>query len=140
MIDLTKPTFCAIIIRQPRIAAVVESADTRDLKSLDHCDRTSSSLVSGTTIKKVMSSLVCPKGEKQVQKLVYLSNSRDYTEQGDINENKYFTHVNELLAQGWKVTSLTHDVLEMDAGQRVSPSETYVSFVLLEKPEPEDSE
>lgn len=35
-----------------------------------------------------------------MQKLVYLSNSRDYTEQGNINENKYFTHINELLYQG----------------------------------------
>lgn len=39
-----------------------------------------------------------------MQKLVYLSNSRDYTEQGNINENKYFTHVNNLLDEGWKVT------------------------------------
>ena len=35
-----------------------------------------------------------------MQKLVYLSNSRDYTEEGDINENKYFVHINKLLDDG----------------------------------------
>lgn len=35
-----------------------------------------------------------------MQKLVYLSNSRDYSEQGNINDNKYFAHVNGLLDQG----------------------------------------
>ena len=29
-----------------------------------------------------------------MQKMVYLSNSRDYTEQGDVNENKYFARLN----------------------------------------------
>ena len=35
-----------------------------------------------------------------MQKLVYLSNSRDYSEQGNINENKYFKEINGLLEQG----------------------------------------
>ncbi len=68
-----------------------------------------------------------------MQKLVYLSNSRDYTEQGDINENKYFTRVNKLLEEGWKVAHLTHDVLEIDSGQNPSQKESFVAFVLLEK-------
>ncbi|MBD5113175.1 MAG: hypothetical protein HDT42_11700 [Ruminococcaceae bacterium] len=69
-----------------------------------------------------------------MQKLVYLSNSRDYTEQGNINENKYFTYINGLLEQGWKVADMTHDVLAAatDLDQK-SHKETYVSFVLLEK-------
>lgn len=70
-----------------------------------------------------------------MQKLVYLSNSRDYTEQGNINENKYFTHINELLNQGWEVAHITHDVVEIDTNQQPSHKETFVAFVLLEKPE-----
>ena len=46
-----------------------------------------------------------------MQKLVYLSNSRDYTEQSNINDNKYFSHIDGLLDQGWKVVHLTHDVV-----------------------------
>ena len=69
-----------------------------------------------------------------MQKLVYLSNSRDYTEQGNINENKYFTYVNGLLDQGWKVAHMTHDVLALENDlDRKSRKESYVSFVLLEK-------
>ena len=68
-----------------------------------------------------------------MQKLVYLSNSRDYTEQGSINENKYFTHINELLDQGWKVAHITHDVVEIDSGSEPSRKESFVAFVLLEK-------
>ncbi len=68
-----------------------------------------------------------------MQKLVYLSNSRDYTEQGSINENKYFTYVNELLDKGWKVAHITHDVVEMDGCSEPSRKENFVAFVLLEK-------
>ena len=67
-----------------------------------------------------------------MQKLVYLSNSRDYSEQGNINENKYFTHVNDLLDQGCRVAQVTHDVVELEDNAR---KETFVAFVLLEKPE-----
>lgn len=70
-----------------------------------------------------------------MQKLVYLSNSRDYSEQGDINENKYFTRVNALLDQGWKVAHVTHNVVEMGQSQDPNYKETFVAFVLLEKPE-----
>ena len=68
-----------------------------------------------------------------MQKLVYLSNSRDYTEQGSINENKYFTHINHLLDDGWKVAHITHDVVEIDSGNEPSRKESFVAFVLLEK-------
>lgn len=68
-----------------------------------------------------------------MQKLVYLSNSRDYTEQGNINKNKYFTHVNGLLGVGWKVAHMTHDVLAASPDDQKIHKETYVSFVLLEK-------
>ncbi len=68
-----------------------------------------------------------------MQKLVYLSNSRDYTEPGDINENKYFAHINSLLEQGWKVAHITHDVVEIDSSRDPSNKESFVAFVLLEK-------
>lgn len=68
-----------------------------------------------------------------MQKLVYLSNSRDYTEQGNINENKYFAYINGLLDQGWKVAHITHDVLEIDSSKEPSQKESFVAFVLLEK-------
>lgn len=70
-----------------------------------------------------------------MQKLVYLSNSRDYGEQGNINENKYFRQVNELLAQGWTVVHLTHDTINIDLNSMPGQKETLVSFVLLEKDE-----
>ena len=72
-----------------------------------------------------------------MQKLVYLSNSRDYTEQGNINENKYFLNINNLLEQGRKVAHITHDVVEIVDNQNPSRKETFVAFVLLEKPEEE---
>ena len=70
-----------------------------------------------------------------MQKLVYLSNSRDYSEQGNINDNRYFTQVNKLLAEGWKVIHMTHDVVDRDTMEPNHPlrRETYLSFVLLEK-------
>ena len=68
-----------------------------------------------------------------MQQLVYLSNSRDYTEQGSINENKYFTHINELLDDGWKVAHITHNVVEIDSSNEPSCKESFVAFVLLEK-------
>jgi len=70
-----------------------------------------------------------------MQKLVYLSNSRDYTEQGDINENKFFIRVNELLVQGWKVSHLTPNAVEIDNNQKPDRRETFAAFVLLEKPD-----
>ncbi|MCL2696782.1 MAG: hypothetical protein FWE74_01720 [Oscillospiraceae bacterium] len=71
-----------------------------------------------------------------MQKLVYLSNSRDYTEQGNINDNKYFAHINELLEQGWKVAHLTQNMIEITHGdQKPEKRETFAAFVLLEKPD-----
>ena len=42
-----------------------------------------------------------------MQKVVYISNSRDYTEQNDINDNKYltpvsYTHLDVYKRQVWK--------------------------------------
>ena len=70
-----------------------------------------------------------------MQKMEYLSNNRDYFEQGDINENKYFTRINTLLDQGWTVSHITHNVVEVDNSQKPYHKETFVAFVLLEKPD-----
>lgn len=70
-----------------------------------------------------------------MQKLVYLSNNRDYTEQGNINENKYFTQINGLLDDGWQVAHITHSVVGIDDTKNPSHKETFVAFVLLEKPD-----
>ena len=69
-----------------------------------------------------------------MKKIVYLSNSRDYTEQGNINENKYFTHVNKLLDEGWTVAHITHNVVGLEDERAPGHKETFVAFVLLEKP------
>ena len=68
-----------------------------------------------------------------MQKLVYLSNSRDYTEQGDINENRYFKRLNGLLEQGWKVANLTPNSIALDSDNSQANKETFAVFVLLEK-------
>lgn len=68
-----------------------------------------------------------------MQKIVYLSSSRDYTEQGNINENKYFKQVNELLEQGWKVAHLTPNGVEIDNNENSTKRESFAAFVLLEK-------
>ena len=70
-----------------------------------------------------------------MQKLVYLSNSRDYTEQGDINENKYFTHINKLLDEGWTIAHVLPNVLpfELEPEQKNEHRESAVALVLLEK-------
>lgn len=70
-----------------------------------------------------------------MQKLVYLSNSRDYTEQGDINENKYFKRVNSLLDEGWKVSHIVENTIKLHRNHNPIHNESYVAFVLLEKNE-----
>lgn len=70
-----------------------------------------------------------------MQKLVYLSNSRDFTEQGDINENKYFTRVNKLLEQGWKIANIVPNERKLEKRTNPTNKETFAAFVLLEKPE-----
>jgi len=73
-----------------------------------------------------------------MQKLVYVSNSRDYTEQGNINDNKYFIHVNGLLDQGWKVSHMTPNAIEILNNQKPEQNETFAVVVLLEKPDEQE--
>jgi len=68
-----------------------------------------------------------------MQKVMYLSNSRDFTEQGNINENKYFVQINEMLDKGWKVAQVVHNVVSVDNNQNPLHKETFVAIVLLEK-------
>lgn len=71
-----------------------------------------------------------------MQKVVYISNSRDYTEQNDVNENKYLVHINKLLEEGWVVAQMIPHTVDVDPNlENYLHKETYVSFVILEKPE-----
>ena len=71
-----------------------------------------------------------------MQKIVYISNSRDYTEQKDINENKYLTRINKLLEDGWTISQMNPYTVEVDPKlENYLHKETFVSFVILEKPE-----
>lgn len=70
-----------------------------------------------------------------MQKIVYISNSRDFTEQNDINDNKYLTHINKLLEDGWTVSQMIPYTVEVDPKlENYLHKETFVSFVILEKP------
>lgn len=70
-----------------------------------------------------------------MQKVVYISNSRDYTEQKDINENKYLVHINQLLEEGWIISQMNPQTVEVDPNlENYLHKETFVSFVILEKP------
>lgn len=69
-----------------------------------------------------------------MQKIVYISNSRDFTEQKDINDNKYLTRINKLLEEGWTVSQMVPHTVEVDPKlENYLHKETFVSFVILEK-------
>lgn len=71
-----------------------------------------------------------------MQKVVYISNSRDCTEQQDINENKYLVRINKLLEEGWTVSQMHPHTVDVDPKlENYLHKETFVSFVILEKPE-----
>ena len=71
-----------------------------------------------------------------MQKLVYISNSRDFTEQKDINDNIYLVRINKLLEEGWTILQMSPHTVEVDPKlENYLHKETYVSFVVLEKPE-----
>lgn len=69
-----------------------------------------------------------------MQKLVYISNSRDLTEQTDVNENKYLARINKLLEEGWSVAQMNTQTVDVDPKlENYLHKETLVSFVILEK-------
>lgn len=71
-----------------------------------------------------------------MQKIVYISNSRDYTEQNDVNDNKYLVRINKLLEDGWAVSQMNPQTVAVDPKlEGYLHKETFVSFVILEKPE-----
>lgn len=75
------------------------------------------------------------KGRKTMQKVVYISNSRDYTEQNDINDNKYLVRINKLLEDGWAISQMNTQTVDVDPKlENYLHKETLVSFVILEKP------
>ena len=71
-----------------------------------------------------------------MQKVVYISNSRDFTEQNDINENIYLKRINKLLEEGWVVSQMNTQTVDVDPKlENYLHKETLVSCVILEKPE-----
>ena len=71
-----------------------------------------------------------------MQKVVYISNSRDFTEQNDINETIYLKRINKLLEEGWVVSQMNTQTVDVDPKlENYLHKETLVSFVILEKPE-----
>ena len=71
-----------------------------------------------------------------MQKVVYISNSRVLTEQNDINENIYLKRINKLLEEGWVVSQMNTQTVDVDPKlENYLHKETLVSFVILEKPE-----
>lgn len=71
-----------------------------------------------------------------MQKVVYISNSRDLTEQNDINENIYLKRINKLLEEGWVVSQMNTQTVDVDPKlENYLHKETLVSFVILEKSE-----
>lgn len=71
-----------------------------------------------------------------MQKVVYISNSRDFTEQNDINNNQYLVRINRLLEEGWVISQMNTQTVDVDPRlDNFLHKETLVSFVVLEKPE-----
>lgn len=58
-----------------------------------------------------------------MQKVVYISNSRDFTEQNDINENKYLKRINKLLEEGWVVSQMNTQTVDVDPQAGKLPSQ-----------------
>lgn len=69
-----------------------------------------------------------------MQKVVYISNSRDLAEETDVNENKYLARINKLLEDGWTVAQMNTQTVDVDPRlDGCLHKETLVSFVILEK-------
>lgn len=68
-----------------------------------------------------------------LKKLVSLGNRRDDTEKRNEIENKYFLYLNDLLDEGWTVSHLTQNAVEIGKNQTVC-KEIFAAFVLFEKP------
>jgi len=68
-----------------------------------------------------------------MQRLAYLSNTREYAEKGDVNKNQYFKNANGLLGVGWKVANITPNIAEIGNKQKTMYEETFAAFAVLEK-------
>ena len=67
---------------------------------------------------------------------MYISNIRNYTEQNDVNGNKYLVLINKLLEDGWVVSQMNPQTVAVDPKlESYLHKETFVSFVILEKTE-----
>ena len=57
-------------------------------------------------------------------------------EQNDINDNKYLVRINRLLEDGWVISQMNTQTVDVDPKlENYLHKETLVSFVILEKPD-----
>ena len=71
-----------------------------------------------------------------MQKIVYISNSRDFAEENDINDNQYLVRINKLLEDGWTVSQMNTQTVDVDPKlENFLHKAPMVSFVILEKPD-----
>lgn len=69
-----------------------------------------------------------------MQKVVYISNSRDFTEQNDINNNQYLVRINRLLEEGWVISQMNTQTVDVDPRlENFLHKETLVSVCCLGK-------
>jgi len=66
----------------------------------------------------------------------FISATAGTTPSNDINENKYFTRINQLLEEGWAASQMNPQTVDVDSKlENYLHKETFVSFVVLEKAE-----
>ena len=71
-----------------------------------------------------------------MQKVVYIRNSREFTEQKDDNDNQYLGRITKLLEDGWVISQMNIQTVDVDPKlENYLHKETLVSFVILEKPD-----
>lgn len=73
--------------------------------------------------------------KKKMQKVVYLSNTKDFTMQKNISENRHFKNLNEWLDKGWTVAQPINGMTVNNATMNddAEMAETFAAFVVLEK-------
>ena len=73
------------------------------------------------------------KGIKQCKRLFTSATAVIFTEKNDINDNQYLVRINKLLEDGWVVSRMNTQTVDVDPKlENYLHKETLVSFVILE--------
>ena len=76
------------------------------------------------------------KGVKQCKRSFTSATAVIFTEKNDINDNQYLVRINKLLEDGWVVSRMNTQTVDVDPKlENYLHKETLVSFVILEKPD-----